>query len=539
MSNKRAFPFLVSPYSLTQRLVLAGLTACWFGALVSFYAWWFDPAHVVTEGGFWAITLVFFWDTLTSAYFLFFISRARIPDTRQAPADGWRVAMVVTKAPGEPFAMVQETLRGMLAQDYRHDTWLADERPDAVTIRWCAFNGVKISSRDAVAEYHRPDWPRRTGCKEGNLAYFYDHFGYDTYDFVVQLDADHVPQPGYLEAMLRPFLDARVGYVSAPSICDRNAGHSWPARARLYAEAHLHGLQQAGHANGFVPLCFGSHYAIRTAALKAVGGLGPELAEDHSTTLMLNAAGWRGVHAFSATAHGHGPRCFRDFAVQEFQWARSLMNILLGHLPRHWRGLSPSHRLQFAYTELWYLLSSVSMLVVLLLPAIALFSSTPLVTVSFAQFLWRLGLIILPLLLLYRYLCRQGFARPPSARCLGWEALLYLILRWPWSLLGSVAGIGDRLFRRRWVFEVTPKPGTPSAAGSPARLAMPYLACSLFAILPVFLLHPADDMVGYVFFSALNAIIYALTFSVVAFLPPAARAPAASINDAASCPTDE
>ena len=43
-----------------------------------------------------------------------------------------------------------------------------------------------------------------------------------------------------LEEMLRPFRDPTVGYVSAPSICDRNAAGSWSARSRLYAEGMLH-----------------------------------------------------------------------------------------------------------------------------------------------------------------------------------------------------------------------------------------------------------------------------------------------------------
>ncbi|MGO6907962.1 glycosyltransferase, partial [Rhizobium ruizarguesonis] len=130
-----------------------------------------------------------------------------------------------------------------------------------------------------------------------NLAFFNDHYGYSRYDFVAQLDADHVPAPDYLFNMLRPFADPKVGYVSAPSICDKNASESWSARGRLYAEASMHGSLQAGYNGGLAPLCIGSHYAVRTVALKQIGGLGPELAEDHSTTLMMNAGGWRGVHA--------------------------------------------------------------------------------------------------------------------------------------------------------------------------------------------------------------------------------------------------
>jgi len=121
----------------------------------------------------------------------------------------------------------------MLRQTYPHDTWLADEDPSSETLRWCREHGVMISTRKNRADYHRPDWPRRTKCKEGNLAFFYDNYGYANYDFVVQLDADHVPTEGYLEEMLRGFADSKVGYVSAPSICDKNAEESWSARGRL------------------------------------------------------------------------------------------------------------------------------------------------------------------------------------------------------------------------------------------------------------------------------------------------------------------
>ena len=38
---------------------------------------------------------------------------------------------------------------------------------------------------------------------------------------------------------------------------------------------------------------------------------------------MMNAHGWRGVHALDAIAHGDGPRTFADLVTQEFQWSRS------------------------------------------------------------------------------------------------------------------------------------------------------------------------------------------------------------------------
>ncbi|TGQ50748.1 N-acetylglucosaminyltransferase, partial [Mesorhizobium sp. M1C.F.Ca.ET.212.01.1.1] len=95
---------------------------------------------------------------------------------------------------------------------------------------------VFISTRRGREDYHRKTWPRRTRCKEGNLAFFYDHYGYERYDFVAQMDADHRPTQTYLREILYPFADPAVGYVSAPSICDNNAAESWAARGRLFPE---------------------------------------------------------------------------------------------------------------------------------------------------------------------------------------------------------------------------------------------------------------------------------------------------------------
>ena len=203
--------------------------------------------------------------------------------------------MIVTKAPSEPWPLVRTTLEAMLQQDFPHayDVWLADERLTEEVIDWCAAHDVRMSTREGVAEYHNATWPRRTKCKEGNLAFFYDNWGYRDYDVVAQLDADHVPEPDYLRRMVAPFANPRVGYVAAPSICDRNADSSWSARGRLYTEAVLHGSTQSGANAGYAPSCIGSHYAVRTAALKQVGGLGPELAEDFSTTLILSSMGGR------------------------------------------------------------------------------------------------------------------------------------------------------------------------------------------------------------------------------------------------------
>lgn len=310
--------YLKPIFSPSERKVFLFLVFIWAISTGLFFNYWFSKDHIQGWPSFMVNTLLLMWSMLLPGYFYFFVSRMkRINPSIEIPK-GWSIAMVVTRAPSESFDLVKKTLKAMISQKTPHDTWLADEDPTEEVKAWCRENGVKLSCRKGIPEYHQPVWPRRTKCKEGNLAYFYDTYGYGAYDFVVQLDADHIPGKDYLEHMIRPFVHPDVGYVSAPSICDTNASTSWSARGRLFSESIMHGVLQAGYTFDYAPLCIGSHYSVRTKALKEIGGLGTELAEDHSTTLLFNANGWKGVHAFDATAKGEGPQAFEDCMVQEF-----------------------------------------------------------------------------------------------------------------------------------------------------------------------------------------------------------------------------
>ncbi|MDK4716416.1 glycosyltransferase family 2 protein [Rhizobium sp. CNPSo 4039] len=496
-----------------QRAEYVVCATLWLAALVYFWNWWFTPAHHVDPMGSVLLTLVLAWVTIIPAYFIIVFFRAEKPTGQLRTPAGSRIAMVVTKAPSEPFAVVARTLDAMLAQNVPHDTWLADEDPSPSTLEWCRKHGVQVSTRRGRKDYHRQTWPRRTRCKEGNLAFFYDHHGYEDYDFVVQLDADHVPEQGYLFQMLRPFADPAVGYVSAPSICDQNADESWSARGRLYAEASMHGSLQVGFNHGLSPLCIGSHYAVRTKALRSIGGLGPELAEDHSTTLMMNAHGWRGIHALDAIAHGDGPRTFADLITQEFQWSRSLMMILLQYSPSLIKRLPLRLKIQFLFSQLWYSLFSLFMALMFVMPIIALVRGKTFVDVSYPDFLLHfVPQSVLLILFAYRWRSTHTF-RPVNARILSWEMTLFLFARWPWALAGALAAIRDWATGSFVDFRVTPK-GTSEIDPLPFRVLAPYALLSLASILPV-LSVSAEESSGFYIFATMNAAIYTLLLLVI------------------------
>lgn len=503
-----------------DRAIVAALSVLWGICLVDFWVWWLQPAHQTSVPGAVLNAIALGYLTCFPVFFVVPVNRLRAV-RRSLPVPRLRVAFIVTRAPSEPWPVAEATLRAMLSQDYPlpYHVWLADESPTEEILRWCARNGVTVSTRSEATEYHRASWPRRTKCKEGNLAFFYDHWGYRGYDVVAQLDCDHVPAPTYLAEMVRPFADPAIGYVAAPSVCDTNAAQSWSARGRLNAESAFHGAFQLGHSAGWSPLCIGSHYAVRTAALRDIGGIGPELAEDFSTTFLLNCAGWHGAFAVDAEAHGDGPGTFAAMLVQEFQWSKSLTTLLFRLVPRNLARLSWPQRLRFVYPLSYYLLLTASTLTGVLLAPLAAVTGRPWVNVNYFAFLlhwWSLSVWILLLAALLR---RRRLLRPADARLFSWENWLYLIVRWPYILRGVCSAIAYTVRPRTVTFKVTPK-GVGELEALPTSLMAPYLIISLVCSAAALAGQRSGNAAGYVFLCVLGA----LTYGVVGALVPVLHA---------------
>ncbi|GAB2756543.1 glycosyltransferase family 2 protein [Streptomyces bullii] len=508
----------VPALSADDRATLVGITLSWFICFVWFWSWWLQPQHRVGWAALIVNSALLLYLTILPCYF--FVTAVRLRRINPAlPIPRIPVAFAVTRAPSEPWPTVRLTLEAMLDQDfpYAYDVWLCDEDPTAEIEQWCAGHHVRVSCRRGVPEYQRSEWPRRTRCKEGNLAYFYDHWGYRDYAAVSQLDCDHVPAPSYLSEMIRPFSDPAIGYVAAPSVCDTNGVHSWAARGRLYREAIWHGAVQLGHSAGLAPMCIGSHYAVRTRALRQIGGLGPELAEDFSTTFLLNSAGWHGAFAIDAEAHGEGPITFSDMITQEYQWSRSLTTMLLDLVPRHLSRMPFLLRLRFTYALAYYPLLSLMITAGLALPPIAVVTGTPWMNVNYFDFLlhfWSMPIWLLLALVLLR---RRGLMRPRSAPIVSWETWLFALARWPFVIWGVISAVRLRIRPRNLVFRVTPKDRSGTQVLM-ARLVLPFtvIATTLSGVaLWGELTGPAA---GYVFLCVLAATTYAAVAVAVAVL---------------------
>jgi cellulose synthase (UDP-forming) len=513
-SAARSAGMLQSLYTPRQRRIYIALSIGWAASVTWFWVWWLDPTHFVGWVPFVFATIPLLWIHGLQLFFVYVLLQAARTSAPDPQPGQWRVAMIVTKTPSEPFDVLEKTLQAMLAQDYPHDTWLADEDPSPETLDWCRAHGVKVSSRKGIEAYHQKVWPRRTRCKEGNLAYFYDMWGYRDYDIVSQLDADHVPSPNYLREMVRPFADPAVGYVSAPSICASNAETSWAARTRLHTEAAFHGLFQTGYTKAFTPMCIGSHYAVRTAALKQAGGLGPDLAEDHSTTMLIASSGWRGVHAIDAIAIGDGPVSVADMVTQEFQWSRSLLTLLLQHTGHYLSRLPLRLRFLFVFCQLWYPLFAATSAMLYLAPIFALAFDLRYADVTYPEFILHGAPSVIVLTLIAFRIRKDGFFRPFDAPVISWEKALFLSLQWPWVLWGCAMALRDKLTGSFVDFRITPK-GESAQQVLPMKIVLLYAALALGATLPVIFSEDLGNARGFLLLALLNAVLYGAVVVVI------------------------
>ena len=497
---------LVRALSRQSQRALTGLTVVFLATLTVFLAWWASPAHRLSWPGFIANSLLIAIVMALPAYFLYIVNQMRRVNPN-VPVPDCRVAMIVTKAPSEPWEMVRTTLEAMLAQEYpgEYDVWLADEDPTEEVVVWCRGKDVKISTRRGHEGYQRLTWPRRRRCKEGNLAYFYDHYGYAAYDVVSQLDADHVPDPHYLEEVVRPFWDPAIGYVAAPSMCDANSEQSWAVVGRPYEEAFFHGALQLGLNADGTPVCIGSHYAVRTQALAQIGGVGPELAEDFTTSYLLNTAGWRGAYAIEAAARGDGPPTFAAMVTQEFQWSRSLTKALMNLVLRTWKRLPAALGLRFVFQSGFNILLSLMFVGGVALFSVASATGSPWVSVNILTFFGLWVTMSGWLLVIAILLRRNNLIRPLGSPIISWQRGLYAGTRLPFILLGVLAAFYEAIVPRTIDFKVTPK-GQVGPQPLPVRLILPFLVVAVVLGGSAAVGLDNSDVIGYVGLSLLTAL---------------------------------
>ncbi|WP_088316932.1 glycosyltransferase family 2 protein [Kineosporia sp. R_H_3] len=269
---------------------------------------------------------------------------------------------VFITACGEPVEIVDGTIRAARDMAVPHKTWILDDGKSDELRDLCAELGVGYLRRGDNAH-----------AKAGNVN---AGLARTDGDFVVILDADHVPSPDFLVRALPHLFDDGVAFAQTPQAFP--AAKGLVATGTAEAQRIFYELVCPGKNHFNAVFCVGTNVIFRRAALDQLGGMWTASnSEDIWTSIELHRRGWRSVFVPETLARGLAPDNLLAFFKQQFRWSYGGFEILLrGGIFRR-KGLTLDQRFQYLLTGTNYLLSLGAMVLMLLPSAYLLLGLSP------------------------------------------------------------------------------------------------------------------------------------------------------------------
>jgi cellulose synthase (UDP-forming) len=264
------------------------------------------------------------------------------PPAVRPPATPGREVDVYVCTYDEAFEVVAATLAGCRALTYPHTTYLLDDgrRPE-----------MEELAKVAGAEYlTRPD---NSHAKAGNINAALPRTGGE---LVLMLDADHVPMPDALDAMVGYFDDERVALVQSPHDFFNHDSVQHYVVGRHEQSLFYRVVCPGKNRHGAAYWC-GSAALLRREALLEIGGVATEtIAEDFHTTIRLLRHDWTSRYHDEVLVQGLAPHDLDGYLLQRDRWARGNLAVFtLPESPLRARELRPVQRLSYFVSLAAYL----------------------------------------------------------------------------------------------------------------------------------------------------------------------------------------
>jgi len=298
------------------------------------------------------------------------------PAARRPAATPGRKVDVYVCTYDEPAEVVMATLAGCRALAYPHTTYLLDDgrRPE-----------MRELAELAGAEYlTRPD---NSHAKAGNLNAALPR---TEGDLVFFLDADHVPMPDALDALVGYFDDERMAIVQTPHDFFNHDSVQHYVVGRHEQSLFYRVISPGKDRHGAAYWC-GSAALINRHALLEIGGVATEtIAEDFHTTIRLMRHGWRSRYHDEVLVQGLAPHDLDGYLLQRDRWARGNLAVFrLPESPLRARTLNPLQRLSFLASLLAYLAPPMRLLLLLTLGLVLWTGELPMkISVAALAALW-------------------------------------------------------------------------------------------------------------------------------------------------------
>jgi cellulose synthase (UDP-forming) len=445
----------LEPISPTQERVIRTLAIISL-AFGIYWLWWrwtqtLNPAHMI-----FSVVLVSAetWGWIGSAFFLFHAWKVRDREPPDAPS-GVAIDVFITVY-NEPLEVVRRTAIGARAIRYPHRTYVLDDgKRDEV---------LQLTQELGIGYIRRKGNPN---AKAGNLNHA---IAVTSGEFILQLDADHVPLPNIIDRLLGYFNDPEVAFVQSPQdfyntdsfthVINEGSRSMWEENRIFYS------LIQPGKDYWNATFFCGSCGMLRRTALADIGGFSTEtIIEDMETSLKLHTRGWKSAYHTEALAFGLSPASASSFHVQRLRWGQGSMQMLRKMNPLFLPGLKPGQRAAYFAANI-YPLDGVQKAIFYLAPVIFLLTGAVPLLADTSGLLWRLGV----------YLVLSIGAFELVARGTGWLFIQerYNMAKFPTYIL-AISGF---FAKGKLKFNVTPK----GLTDVPFRTYAPQLALLIVSV---------------------------------------------------------
>lgn len=273
----------------------------------------------------------------------------RLTNREPGPAPRGKTLDVFITCYNEPLEVLRRTAIGARAIRYPHRTYMLDDGKREEVRAMCDELGIGYIRRVGNAN-----------AKAGNLNFA---ISVTSGEFILQLDADHVPLPNIADRLLGYFADPKLALVQAPQDFYNVDSFTHVVNdegRRLWEENRIFfSLIQPGRDSLNASFFCGSCGIIRRSALAEIGGFQSQtIIEDMETTIRLQQRGWKTAYHRETLAYGLAPGAAGAYHVQRMRWGQGAMQVLRKLKPLTLRGLTLQQRLAYfagtaCYFEGW------------------------------------------------------------------------------------------------------------------------------------------------------------------------------------------
>lgn len=442
-----------------QKFNLRAMIVIGLGLMVFFLYNLLQPQVAGNKILYWLLMVTFIFTFFKIGYEWYHYWSISIPD-KPKTSRGYTVDIFTTFCAGEPYDMIEQTLRAIKNITYPHETYLCDEADDNYLRELCRELNIHHITRTL-----------KVNAKAGNIN---NALQQSTGELCVVLDPDHVPAPHFLDRVVDYFDNDEVGYVQVVQAY-YNQEDSWVAKGAAQQTYQFYGpMMMCMNTYGTVQ-AIGANCTFRRTAIDSIGGHAAGLAEDMHTAMQMHAKGWKSLYVPEVLTRGLVPATLSAYYKQQLKWSRGVFELLVTSYISLFKKLTWRQKLHYGLLPLFYV-SGFIFLINFSVPIISLFTGLYPLRIDFTQFVF-ISVPYLTAVILIRHYVQQWVMEDRER---GFHVVGGLLLIGTWWVF--ILGIIYTFFRKKVPYIPTPKDLNDSVN---VKINLPNIAVLLLSMLAI------------------------------------------------------